>query len=272
MPLIIGEIILDARTEHPAFTREKHSNRICVDYLSERHRVCYKAVADELKDRLSISRSVAAVIAGSLVGVDAAGAAYAVSSGADGYAVAVGADLVPYVVGPVISSDPFNDGFVLPSDSLQIIAIWATLKTAQQRIPVRWVNQAKDSQFGTGDGLVATVNGFRLKPIVNPTGVQSLWDSVESVTVAYVPEPAEFDSLAPATLALEISIPTVYGHVLKWELVAFLGRRESAINPDFPKALLSFYDGQVTQARSDATSGAILDHRIVKVHRTTRNR
>lgn len=273
MPLRIGDILLDARNEHTAFTRERHGNRTLVDYLSERHRVYYKQLADELKDRLSTARDIAAVIAGTLVGIDAAGNPYVVPSGADGYAVGVGVDGLPYALtGVVISLDPFNDGFVLPADSLQIIAIWASLSTAHERVPVSWLPQPRRAQFTTGERLAATVNGFRLLPLINPDGVQSLWDSVESVTVSYVPEPAELDGEDPATLNRAIEIPTVYGHVLKWELTAFMARREAATNKEFPAALVKFYADEAVRARETTATGAVMDHRIIKQHRTTRNR
>jgi hypothetical protein len=264
--LLVRDIILDARNEHPAFTRERHSNRSCVGYLSERHRVYYKELADDLKDRLSVELLLES---NALAAVGPDGIPYAVADGSDGHAIAVGrADGVAYLASPLVAQGDYT----LPADSLQIIAIWATLTTAHQRVPVRWLPIAKKAQFGTGDGLVATVSGFQLTPLVNPTGIGTLWDAVESITVAYIPEPPEFDDERLETLDQEILIPTVYGHCLKWQLAAFMARHEAAMNKEFPARLLQFYLSEATAAGERARSGAVLDHRIIKQHRTTRNR
>ena len=272
--LVVGDIILAARDEHASFTRERHSQRSCVAYLSERHRVYYKELADQLKDRLSVARQFASVIGGSLVGVDADGNPFAVEilpSG--GAALFVGSDTVPYVGDS--STDPFGSsttGFVLPSDSLQIIAIWAEL-SGGMRMPVSWEQQGSYAKFPASErGLLATVNHFRLTPLRNPTTVQSAWDDVQSLTVAYVPEPPEFDDLDPATLEQEISIPTVYGHVLKWELAAWMARREMAVDEKFPPGLAQFFLGEVRDQRASTKEAVQLDHRPVKVHRMGRNR
>jgi len=271
--LLVKEIILSARDEHPSFTRDRHSQRQCVSYLSERHRVYYKALADQLKDRLSVAREFASVIGGTLVGVDADGNPFALETlPSGGFALHVGSDTVPYVGDS--SSDPFGSsdtGFVLPGDSLQIIAIWAEM-SAGVRLPVSWEQQASFAKIASGDGLLATVNHFRLTPLRNPTDIQSAWDDVQSLTVAYVPEPPEFDTLDPDTLDQEISIPTVYGHVLKWELAAWMARREKATDPNFPDGLLTFFQDEVRRERETTKEGARMDHRPIKMHRMARNR
>lgn len=267
MPLRIGDILLDARNEHTAFSRERHGNRTLVDYLSERHRVYYKQLADELKDRLSVE----ALLDPNVLAIQGSdGIVYALDTGHEGHQVVVGRiDGVPYLATALLTMGDFT----LPPDSLQIIAIWATLTTQQELVPVSWLPQSKRAQFGmTSERLAATVNGFQLKPLVNPAGTQSLWDSVDTVTVAYVPEPAELDGEDPATLDREIEIPSVYGHVLKWELTAFMARRETATNKDFPPALVKFYADEAMRARETTATGAVMDHRIIKQHRTTRNR
>lgn len=271
MPLTVRDIIADARDEHPSFTRERHSQRGAVRYLSERHRSYYAKLADDLKDRLSQGQEVAAVITGQLVGVDAGGTPYTVATGEDGYAVAVGADLTPYLVGPVIASDPFADGFVLPADSLQILTIWATV-TSGLKVPVNWLPVGRQAQYGTPVGLTATVSRFRLSPIKNPADAQTAWDEVTSVTVVYVPEPAEWDAADVETLDIELEIPTVYGHVLKWELAAWFARREVAMGNKFPRGLLELYTANAKAEREGVAGRMPLDHRVVKQHRLVRNR
>lgn len=225
--LSVRRIILNARDEHHAFTRERHSNRALVDYLSERHRIYYKELADDLKDRLSVEVTLEP---------DAAG------------------------------------DYTLPSDSLQILAVWATLTTQQQRIPVTWVPIANRAMLPTGSGPLATVSGFILRPLINPSDMASLWDSIESITVAYVPEPPEFDVTAAETIDQQILIPSVYGHVLKWELAAFMARRERAKDPNFPDSLLQFFLGEAKAAAERGKASAPSDHRAIKSHRTRRNR
>lgn len=267
MPPTIGDILLNARNEHKAFSRDRHSNRTLVDYLSERHRAYYKQLADELKDRLSTETLLEENVL-AIQGSD--GVVYAIDSGHEGHQLVVGRlDGIPYLAAALITMGDFT----LPPDSLQIIAIWATLTSQQELVPVSWLPQQKRAQFGmTSERLAATVNGFQLKPLVNPAGTQSLWDSVESVTVSYVPEPAELDGEDPATLARALELPSIYGDVLAWELKAFMARREAAINKEFPPALVKFYTEEAVRAKEATATGAIMDHRIVKQHRTTRNR
>jgi hypothetical protein len=265
--LRIGDIIFDARNEHAAFSRDRHGNRTLVDYLSERHRVYYKELADELKDRLSVEL----LVEGNVLAIRGSdGVVYALETGHEGHQIVVGRlDGIPYLAAALLTMGDFT----LPPDSLQIISIWATLTTQQALVPVSWLPQSKRPQYGmTSERLPATVNGFQLKPLVNPAGTQSLWDSVESLTVAYVPEPVELEGEDPATLDREIEIPSIYGHVLKWELTAFMARREAATNKDFPPALVKFYLEEAVRARETTKAGAIMDHRIVKQHRATRNR
>src|SRR5690349_11468085 len=110
--LIAGDLIQAARDFHPReFTRDRHPHRACLAFLSDRQRQHLKELADVLKDRLSQARSIAAVISGSLVGVDSTGTPYAASASSDGYAVAVDGVGTLYLVGPVISADPYVDGF-----------------------------------------------------------------------------------------------------------------------------------------------------------------
>jgi len=271
--LVVRDIILSARDEHPSFTRERHSQRSCIGYLSERHRSYYKDLADELKDRLSVAREFASVVGGGLVGVDVDGNPFALEIlPAGGFALHVGSDTVPYVGDS--SADPFGSsdtGFVLPGDSLQIITIWAEM-SGGVRLPVSWEQQSAYAKMASGDALLATVNHFRLTPLRNPSGTQSLWDDVQSLTVAYIPEPPEFDDLDPDTLDREISIPTVYGHVLKWELAAWMARREKAMDEKFPDGLLTFFQEEVRRQRESVKEGARMDHRPIKVHRSARNR
>jgi hypothetical protein len=225
--MTVRRIVLNARDEHHNFTRERHSNRALVDFLSERHRTYYKELADDLKDRLSVE-------------VD-------LTADADG-------------------------NYALPADSLQIVAIWATLTTLEQRIPVTWMPVGNKAMIPTGAGPLATVTGFTLKPLINPNDMASLWDSVASVTVTYIPEPPQFDTTAAETIDQVLSIPSVYGHVLKWELAAFMARRERGKDPNFPESLLRFYNDEAKQAAERARPGVPFDHRVVKTHRTRRNR
>ena len=225
--LTVRGIIEDARDEHHGFTQERHSNRALVRYLSERHRVYYKQLADDLKDRLSVE---------------------------------------------VTLSPDVNGDYALPPDSLQIVAVWATLTTQQQRIPVTWVPIANRAMLPTGAGPLATVSGFTLRPLINPSDMASLWDSIASISVVYIPEPPEFDVTDVETLDAQILIPTIYGHALKWELAAFMARRERAKNADFPDSLLQFFLGEAKRAAESGAASAPSDHRFIKSHRTRRNR
>lgn len=266
MARTIGSIVLDARAEHPSFTRDRHTNRDCVSHLSERHRNYYKALADDLKDRLTIE---VPLTEGALVAIGSDGVVYAVASGVSGHLLLVGrADGVVYVsVAEALAGD-----FTLPADSLQIVAMEATL-TSGVRVPVSWVPRGRNSQYGVSNNLVGTVTGFMFRPIRNPNQAPTLWDDVTELVVVYVPEPTEFDDQDAAVLQRRIEIPTVYGDVLKWDLAAFMARREMAMDPkNFPKSLLDFFVAQAAAVRADTKTTAPLDHRVQKVHRTVRNR
>lgn len=269
MPLTAGDIIKAARLQHPAFHRDRHTDFVCLTHLSERQRVHLKHLADVLNDRLSQARTVADTIAGDLIGVDSGGTPYTVSTGADGYAVAVGADGIPYAIGPVIASDPYTDGFPLPTTALQIVDIYATLTDGVTLVPVVWLEQrihSKSSTSGIGP-LTAIVNGWRLIPQKNPTNSDGMWLDVASVTVVWIEEPAVLTALADA-----LTIPTIYGHTLEWEVAAFLARREHALDPNFPASLEQFFLGEAQQAKEQNVEQARKDHRVVKALTLSRNR
>lgn len=267
--LIAGDLIQAARDFHPrAFTRDKHPHRACLAFLSDRQRQHLKELADVLKDRLSQARSIAAVISGSLVGVDASGAAYVVSGSSDGYAAAVDSVGTLYLVGPKISADPYVDGFPLPDDSLELVDIYATLSDATTLVPVAWLPQRVHSKAGTAGprSLSAIVNGWRLIPQKNPTSEDGLWTDVSSVTVVWIAEPGSLTALAD-----ELTIPTVYGRQLEYELAAFLARREAATDPTFAD-LAQYYTQQADSGKAANVESARMDHRLLKSKTTLRNR
>jgi len=268
MPLTAGEVIQPARDLHPQFSRDRHPDRVCLDFIEHRQRTYFKELADVLKDRLSRARTLADTIAGALVGVDASGVAYFASTGGDGFAVAIDAGGTPYLLPDVISLDPYADGFVLPETALQIVDVYATLADSNRVMPVHWMEQRQKARAGsTPAELVATVNGFRLLPLKNPLDGSSGWDHVESVTVVWIDEPAPLTSLAS-----QLAVPTIYGQVLTWDLTAMLARRERTLNPEFPADLGQMYGEMASAERRDLVVTVPFDHRVVKERRFARNR
>jgi hypothetical protein len=268
--LVAGDLIQAARDFHPReFSRDKHPHRACLAFLSDRQRQHLKELADVLKDRLSQARSVAAVVTGSLVGVDASGTPYAASASTDGFAAAVDSVGTLYLVGPVISADPYVSGFPLPDDSLEIVDIYATLSDGTTLVPVDWLSQRVHSRAGTAGprSLSAIVNGWRLIPQKNPTTEDGLWTDVTSVTVVWIAEPQPLHALADT-----LTIPTVYGRQLQYELAAFLARRESATNQSFSPDLAQFYTQQAESGKAQNVASARMDHRTLKSKTILRTR
>jgi len=264
----VGTIITNARLHHALFHRDAHPDRACVAFLSMQHRIHWKALAHQLKDRLSQAREIADTISDSLVGVDADGNLYQVSTEGDGYAVALDGGGFLYLVGDPITLDPYSDGFPLPSGAIEIIHILATFSDNSQK-PVVWQPQADVGNFSGYSDLRAFVNGWRLFPIKNPTdGTHTPWEDVTSVTIHWVDDVAAFSALTDT-----IALPAVYEYVLEAELVAFLASRQSALTPeDFPPALAAQMGEVAMRDVAKLTAGTELDHRRLRVSQARRNR
>lgn len=268
--LVAGDLIQAARDFHPReFSRDRHPHRACLSFLSDRQRQHLKELADVLKDRLSQSRAIAAVISGSLVGVDSTGTPYPVPPNTDGYAVGVDSVGTLYLLSPIIASDPYVTGFPLPDNSLELVDIYATLSDGTTFVPIDWLTQRVHSRAGTAGprSLSAIVNGWRLIPQKNPTNEDGLWTDVISVTVSWIAEPPALTALASV-----LTIPTVYGRQLEYELAAFLARREHALNPAFPQDLVQFYTEQAESGKAANVAAARMDHRTLKSKTILRTR
>lgn len=268
-----GELIRIARAANPQFKRDRHPDRACLVELEHQQATYLKEFADDLKDRISEARTLAAKIGtpATLVGVDAAGTPYSLDSG-DATGVIVGADTVPYLDTTVLSFDPGADGFVLPGDSIQIVDVYADL-TLNYRQPVRWLEAREIAKVtSTFNELYAVVYGYRLVPVKNPHDHKTLWDDVLTVTVVWIPEGPRIDTDDPNVLDTPSVLPVSYSDVLIAELAYFLGRREKTLDPDFPDVILQQLADDTKDTRQ--TIGGLLakDHRFIKTRRTTRNR
>lgn len=280
MTTAVGDLINRARAHDPRFTVERHSNRVALSFLSTRHRDLLKLVAPELKDRISQAREIAAVITGSLVGVDENGAAYSVSTQGDGYAAAVDATTgaIYLDLSQPISIDPFTEGFPLPPDSLHLVGVYATISESEIRQEVILRPQKDFPRLsGSGSELYAFVNGWRLIPLRNPppsgtTADASRWSVVTAVTVVWVDTPIRFvetGSWEDQVLVL----PDIYADALEFELAAFFAQREFSRDAEaFPAAVAQALSSQASKQLQMAKSGVQTDHRGLKVQTTRRNR
>src|SRR5512146_2257950 len=159
------EIIQTARDAMPVFNnKDRHPDRMLLSQLDNVQGWFFRQVADLLKDRVSLSRTLATKVGGSLVGVDAQGVPYAIVDNS-GFPFEVGADTVPYLGADALILDPAQDGFILPDDSIQIIDIYALL-TLNYRQPVRWLEQREIAKVtSTFNELYAVVIGWKLVPV-----------------------------------------------------------------------------------------------------------
>lgn len=265
--MTVGEVIRKARLHHRAFDRDTHPDRVCLSFLSTRHRLAYLALAHAMRDRLSQARAVASVISGTLVGVDANGVLYQVATEDDGYLVGIDANGFLYTVGDPFALDPYSGGFPLPVNAIEIIHIYANMEDGT-RVPVTWVPQAQMGKLTGLGGLVAIVNAWRLVPVKNPTTLTTSWDDVTSVTIHWITDPVEFTALTD-----ELLVPASYALVLEQDLVAFLAARQAALTPDaFPAALVTQYQTMAAESQAIISSRATLDHQQVRQTQSARCR
>jgi hypothetical protein len=267
VPLTARQIIHSARLAHPSFTADRHPNVALLDLISARNQIGCREIATALRDRLSTARKVADTIANSLVGVDANGALFTVSTGPDGYDVAVDATTGALYLGPtLIATDPYNEGFPLPADAIDIIDIYAT-DSSGNLVPITWAPQRNKPLLTGLGGLVAVVNGWRLIPQANPEGIATSWDIVTHVTTVYLAEPATLTSLDD-----EVVLPAVYALPLQWMCQAFMGLAEMARDKEFPRDVVAVWQEMAAAEWAKALSLANIDHAPLKKIRTQRNR
>ncbi len=261
-----GQIIQGAREAHPAFNRDRVTDRLCLDEVDRLQQDYFADLKDLLKDRVSQARTLAEVQNGTLVGVDASGTLYTVATGGDGYAVGVDAAGTLYAEAPVIAQDPFVSGFPLPDTSIQLLHVYATLNSGQA-VPIHYLEEEVSAKIGGGTGLIAQISGWRMIPIKNPSTAATAWDQVTTVTVVWIDQPAPL-----AALTDSISLPVVYGLALKYGLMAYLAAYSAAQDSTFPPNLLAFFQGQKAEEFARARNQAKFDHRIIKERRMMRNR
>lgn len=277
MTTTVGSLVQRGRDHDPAFTIANHPHRVALAFLSTRHQELLKALAADLKDRLSEARSIATEISGELVGVDAAGVAYTFETSGDGYDVIVGSDGIPYL-GSLIAFDPFADGFPLPANSLHIIDIYATMRETSAFMPITVVPQLDYSRrSGVGGDLLAVINGWRLMPLRNPvpttdSGDTTRWASVTAVTVVWIDTPVRFEEERDWEAQL-VALPDLYAVALEYELAAHLASREYARDPkNFPAGMVTLHKTAATEALARAMNGVRTDHKGFKTQTTRRNR
>lgn len=280
MTTLVGDLIQRARAQDPAFTVERHSDRVALSFLSTRHRDLLKDLAADLKDRLSQARQVAAVISGGLVGVDANGAAYSVTTQGDGYAAQV--DPVTGAIyldtSAPISVDPFSAGFPLPTSSLYLVSIYASIDQSEIRQEVILKPQRDFPRLaGSGNELYAFVNGWRLIPLRNPppssqSSDASRWAIVTAVTVVWVDTPVRFVETG-SWQNQALALPDIYADALEYELAAFFARREFAKDKEnYPVDVATSFASEARSQLARAQAGVSTDHRGLKVSTTRRNR
>lgn len=273
----VFEIIKRARGHAPQFHQENHPNQALVTFLSERREHLVKALADILKARFDQSRQIATEIApGVLVGVDENGTPHAATSG-DGFAVTIGTDGVPYLGATPIASDPFDGGFPLPDDHIHLVSVQAIVENSgvntQLTAPVHVVpSDDVGYRVHVGGVLLAFIVDWRLIPLQNPENLDTVWPNVTAVNWVYIAEPQPLTVEGDWRNQVLDPLPNTYASALEWDLVAFLGRRQSSIDPDFKAGLVSFANEEAARALGEAQDGAKKDHRAYRLQQSRRNR
>lgn len=190
MTITVQQLIENARVRHPAMMRVAFPEGALLLFLNTYQRRKLLELAEEIEPIIGVSRQVAAVIAGTLVGSDG-GVPYYITTSGDGFPVQSDGG-VPYFdfTGVPIALDPFGlsggtPGFPLPTEFIKLIHIIAgTLYNAAMRVDVM-----PESRRGASPqrSLAAFISGNRIVPIregVSP--YQDSWGDVTSITLSYV--------------------------------------------------------------------------------------
>jgi len=274
MTTTVGALMVRARAHHPSFGEEVVPAWSLLSKLSLEHRQLIRDMAEHLKSRLGEGRQIAAVIANSLVGIDSGGAPYATSTSDDGYDVIEDVAGFAYTGPNLLATDPFQDGFPMPDDSMKVLAIYATLQSQGELHPIHVFNLDDTAYLSGVAQLHAIMSGWRLKPVTNPPLNQSgtLWNAVTAVTVLYIPEPPRFQDLG-VWETQPLLLPDLYCDALEMGLVAFCARVAATTEGHERVApLIQVFEQEAQVARQRAIQQARFDEKPVRVHQARRNR
>lgn len=226
-------LVDQARVRHAAFLDVAMPDGAVLLYLNQRQRKLLLQYGRQVEALLNVSITIATVISGSLIGVDALGAPYIVTTTGTGYALQVDGSGVPYVdtTQPPIAVDPFGEdgdspGIPLPINFVRLTHITATLSGGQV-VPIEIVAESQRGH-AVRTGLAAFVAGNRLIPIRATTGAPlraDWWSDVTAIGLSYV-------ALAEVTaLGDLIALPPVLEEALVAGLAELLAMSSDRMSP-----------------------------------------
>lgn len=208
------ELIDGARLRHWSFADTALGDGAAVFFLNQRLATLLLRFRNALRPLVNVSVQTAAVVSGTLVGVDEAGVPYTLTTIADGYALHLDGG-VPYIdtSEAPISLDPFGasggtPGFPLPPDAIALFSI-AVLYQDGSTGDVDVVDEALRAHGPPGHNAGAFLSGNRIVPIrTSARGAADVWNTVVAVQVSYLPLPIV------AALTDAVGIPSVLAEVL----------------------------------------------------------
>jgi hypothetical protein len=248
-------LIDEARTRNVLFFNSGVPDGALVLALNTKQRSLLSQYADAIAPIVGQSVQTAAVVAGSLVGVSAAGFPQYITGIGTGYPVTFSANGTPIFsqVGAPIELDPYGvsggtPGFPLPDDCVRLVWVSAIFADNSQT-DVAIVPERARYQMTQPD-IACFINGNRLVPIrftntAQPTVAPDWWTQVVSVVTSYL----KMQTLVALTDVL--TIPTFLHEPLIAHLAYTLALGTEGAKPDFYLAQSKDADAAFVSAGRD---------------------
>lgn len=248
-------LIDEARTRNVLFFNSGVPDGALLLALNTKQRTLLAQYGDAIAPVVGQSVQVAAVVAGSLVGVTVNGVPQFVTTQGVGYPVTFSSNGVPIFStnGASVSLDPYGQqggtpGFPLPDDLVRLVWVSAIFADSSQA-DVGVVPERSRYQMSTPD-ISAFINGNRLVPIrftntAQPTVAPDWWTQVTSVVMSYL----KMQTLVALTDVL--TIPTFLHEPLIAHLAYTLALGTEGVKPDFYLAQSKDADAALLAAGRD---------------------
>jgi hypothetical protein len=209
--LTAQELIDGARLRHWSFADTVLGDGAAVLYLNQRIRTLLLRYRSALRALVNATIETAAVVSGSLVGIDSSGVPYYLDTVGEGYAVHLDGS-VPYIdaTEAPISLDPFGSsgstpGFPLPPDAIALFSVSVLYQDGSSG-DVDVVDEALRNQGPPGHNPAAFLSGNRIVAIrPSQPGGQDIWTSVTAVQVSYLPLASVTALITPIALPVPIA-------------------------------------------------------------------
>lgn len=248
-------LIDEARTRHALFYNSGVPDGALLLALNTKQRTLLTQYADAIAPVVGQSVQMAAVVAGSLVGVSPLGAPQYITTIGTGYPVTFSSNGVPIFsqLGASVNLDPYGlnggtPGFPIPDDCVRLVWVSAVFADNSQA-DVSIVPEKSRYQMTTAD-IACFINGNRLVPIrftntAQPTVAPDWWTQVTSVVCSYL----AMQTLS--SLTQNLTIPTHLHEPLIAHLAYTLALGTDKVKPDFYLAASKDADSALLSAGRD---------------------